>query len=962
MKNNTLKYALVIGFLFFMLACSTNRNTFVSRNSHALSTEYNILYNGGLAYDKGLVELKSTYNDNFWETLPIERIQLDADELMPGQAKNANFELAETKAIKAIQKHSMNIYGSEYNPQMDEAHLLLGKARYYDQRFIPALEAFNYILYKYPSSDKIYEAKIWREKTNIRLDNDALAVNNLKKLLKEIKFKNQIFADANASLAQAFLNLKEKDSAVAKIKLAITFTKLKEEKARYRFILAQIYEEIGYKDSAFVAYQSVIDMKRKAPRQYVIQAHAKQARQFDFKNGDTAVFLRKYRKLLADRENRPYLDVIHHQVGLFFDQEKQTDAAIKQYTKSIKLKSRDNYLVASNYRNLAELYFDKAKYETAGKYYDSTLVQLNPKSKEFKQIKRKRENLVDVIKYEGIATKNDSIIKVLALTTNEREAYYENYIAKLKIADEQKRILEEKEKAKQALLTNNDSDANDMASPNFGTNPTSPVLQMDPPMQKGTSTSDFYFYNSSSVDFGKIQFKKKWGNRAYKKNWRVLLEKPTGAAVEEAIVQEEIIDTKANADTEKVQYQPQFYLDQLPKDQDTINAIVRERDFAYYQLGVIYKEKFSENQLAANKFEQLLVNNPEERLVLPTMYNLYKIYEIIDKERAIAMKNSISTKYPNSRYAQIINNQNPEDAIATDTPEKAYNSIYKEYEKGEYRTVLTHLEEAVTKYQGEELVSKFELLKANTIGKLQGVAEYKKALNFVALNYPNNEEGKTAESILKTTVPVLESVTFNSEPTKSWKIVYKVAYKEEKKIKELLDKINKFIKSDTYGKISVSNDIYTMTENFVVIHGINSAEYARGIVSILKDYKDYKIKETAVVVSNNNYKVIQIKKNWSDFSANVPFNATENAPGINRATPVGAASEQPTKASNTNAAPSEAVNNGLPKTEVKQDLKPNQEKVPAVQGNGLPTFNEDLDQPVRQYQQPAKTEILKKRY
>jgi hypothetical protein len=31
-------------------------------------------------------------------------------------------------------------------------YLLLGKARYYDQRFIPALDAFNYILYKYPNS------------------------------------------------------------------------------------------------------------------------------------------------------------------------------------------------------------------------------------------------------------------------------------------------------------------------------------------------------------------------------------------------------------------------------------------------------------------------------------------------------------------------------------------------------------------------------------------------------------------------------------------------------------------------------------------------------------------------------------------------------------------------------------------------------------------------------------------
>src|SRR5690606_18756041 len=99
--------------------------------------------------------------------------------------KNPNFDRAEEKATKAIQKHSMYIGGTERNPQMDEAHLLLGKARYYENRFIPALEAFNYILYKYPSSDKIFEAKVWREKTNLRLENEAIAIKNLKKLLDE---------------------------------------------------------------------------------------------------------------------------------------------------------------------------------------------------------------------------------------------------------------------------------------------------------------------------------------------------------------------------------------------------------------------------------------------------------------------------------------------------------------------------------------------------------------------------------------------------------------------------------------------------------------------------------------------------------------------------------------------------------------------------------------------------------
>jgi len=46
----------------------------------------------------------------------------------------------------------------------------------------------------------------------------------------------------------------------------------------------------------------------------------------------------------------------------------------------------------------------------------------------------------------------------------------------------------------------------------------------------------------------------------------------------------------------------------------------------------------------------------------------------------------------------------------------------------------------------KKIAPKFELLKAHTVGKLKGLTEYKTALNFVALNYPNVEEGKTPKS------------------------------------------------------------------------------------------------------------------------------------------------------------------------------------------------------------------------
>ena len=894
LKINLPRYVFIAGLLLFVIACSVKRNTFVSRNSHALGAKDNILYNGGVALDKGVSDVKSQYHDNFWEILPVERMQIKKEAVLPGEqpVANANFDRAETKAAKAIQKHSMNIAGSEKNPQMDEAHLMLGKARYYDQRFVPALEAFNYILYKYPGSDKIYEAKIWREKTNMRLENDALAVTNLSKLLEDVKVKDQIRADANAALAQGFMNLEMKDSAIARLKLARNLTKANEEKSRYEFILGQLYEKQQQPDSAFAAFQHVIDMKRRAGRQYVIQAHVHQAAQFDFATGDTLAFTKKYKDLLEDRENRSFLDVLNHQVGIFYDRQKNYTQARKYYNLSLKAKSADQYMIASNYRNLAEISFNEAKYVSAGKYYDSTMVQLEPRSREFKAIKKKRDNLVDVIKYEGIATRNDSIISVYKMSNDERVAYYEAYIANLKkreallkakqakeaayAADhpevaEQQRIQNReegrvgKENAKEDKMRQGPADLN--ASRGAGASPAKPISAPTTVTAPGPSESNFYFYNPTTVAFGRAEFRKNWGDRKFKSNWRVSAKKDDSPNNPESTDDNEVADNVGKAATKDAGdaiYTTDYYIHQIPTSKTVIDSLSKERNFAYYQLGVIYKEKFRENQRAAVRFEKLLDNNPEERLILPTMYNLFKIYEVTDKDKAAAMKDRILKQYPDSRYAQILNNPDAE-ITGDDNPEVAYGKLFRLYEAGDYREALKKTSTAIDLYAGDENVPKFEMLKATLLGKLYGILEYKKALNFIALNYPNSEEGKRAEDMLGREVVLMEALTFNSVQPTSWKIIYRADDLSDKKTIALYGKIAKFIKDRASEKITSSYDIYTMDKNFIVIHGMKTEDHAKGIAAVLKEFKDYKIQETPYVISNDNYKVIQIKKNFDEW-------------------------------------------------------------------------------------------------
>ena len=866
------KYTIVALLLVFIMACSTKKNKWVNRNFQSLNTKFNVLYHSDVALEKGVFDLKSQYSDNFWEILPVERLSVIEENTLPGRkSKNANFDRAEEKATKAIQKRSMNIDGKERNSQVDEAYLNLGEARYYEQRFIPALEAFNYILDKYPDSDKIFLAKIWREKTNMRLENDALAVKNLKNLLKDIKLKDQIFADANATLSQAFLNLGAKDSAIVYIKTAKKFTKINEEKARYLYIKGQLFEELNQKDSAKIAFQNIVDMKRKSPKSYSIHASAKIAQQFDFENGDTLLYLKTMEALLADRENKPFKDQLFYQIGLFYDQRNKPNPAILNFNKSLKVKTQDEYLVTSNYKKLAKIYFDKAKYQTAGQYYDSTLVGLKIRTKEYNYYKKKRENLADVIKFEGVAQRNDSILNVLSLSGSDKIGFYDNYILKLKKIDLAKAELAKKEADKSRNLLKSDNDNVDFSNPNGSIQKSrdadSKTITAPAFGPKTASTGSFYFYNPQTVAFGKIEFKKKWGSRAYKSNWRLSMDQVKGAnsgSDEPELIVEEKTEIKEIAE-ENPKYTASFYINQLPKSAKAVDSLSRERNFAYYQLGVIYKEKFKEYELAASKLESLLNMNPEERLILPAMYNLFKIYEIINNDKALAMKKSIILKYPNSRYAQILNNFNTSNEQFVEEPDVIYEKLYNLYLQRRYFKVLDQTSKAINQLTGEEIVPKLELLKANVIGKLKGLNEFKTALNYVALSYPDVLEGKEAEKLIQKDIPILEKLKFYDIKPDSWKIIYKYTSADSTKLQPIVNKIRKFSEERTVEKLYFSQDIYTMTESFMVIHGAKSDTNAKDIATILKDYKEYKISEFAIPISNENYKIVQIKKNLAEY-------------------------------------------------------------------------------------------------
>jgi hypothetical protein len=236
-----------------------------------------------------------------------------------------------------------------------------------------------------------------------------------------------------------------------------------------------------------------------------------------------------------------------------------------------------------------------------------------------------------------------------------------------------------------------------------------------------------------------------------------------------------------------------------------------------------------------------------------------------DANKALVLKNRIVSEFPNSRYAQIISNTDANNANV-ETPEKTYNQYYKLFQEEQFVDVLEKLNTAIIQFTGDEILPKLELLRANTQAKLFGVVAYKKALEEVAAQHPNTEEGKQAQEILSAQIPTLEKIEFTTT-TKGWKILFKVGLRLDPLTKEIEEKIKKFIEDEKIEKRSYSYDVYTDKENFIVIHNIKSEAYANDIINYMTVNKQYTINQPAIIISSDNYKVIQIKKNLDSYLA-----------------------------------------------------------------------------------------------
>lgn len=800
-----------------------------------IPTMYNVLYNGNLALEEGKKELAEKRKDNYFEILEVEPEVSSQNYNLKGEG-NPHFDRAEEKAIKAIQRHSMVFDGKQKNRKIDDAYMLLGKARYYNGRYIPALEAFNHLLTNYGETNQRYNAAVWREKAHIQLGREQLAVTALEKIFEEEQPKRRERATLHAVLAQAFINLESYPKAIEALKQASQETKEKPKRGRYYFIIGQLFEHLQQKDSAQAYYQKVIGLNWNVPRRLWVEAQVGKARTQTLTPEEKIAYTKKLRKMEKLYEHKDLLDLVYFQHALFLEGENQPKAATNYFLRSLE-KNKDNEgLRRRTHEHLGELYFKDKKYPLAYAHYDSTLVYIPKNTLEHLYMRRKRDNLAQITAFENTIAKADSLSRIMKMPKEEQIRYFERHIDSLK-----------QQPATQQAVTITD----------FG-RATTPQ-QQNP--QEG-----FYFYLPQTVAYGKQLFKQRFGDRPLMDNWRwsnqLIAQQSTDVVTDSLAIS---------------QISPEDYLKKLPTPSE-LEQLQKDRETALYGVGELYWEKFADGKLAEQRLTRLLSLTHNDKLKEKTLYLLYKINEKNPKE-ADAYKQQLLTSFPNSEYAKPISGQQ-----STNEKElqEQYQRLSDQLAAQQYAEVLAYLQAHKTAYKTSSMGPDFDILKAKAIARLEGKAAYIRELEAIVQEYPNTSQADDLKEKLKILKGSSEKPTFlPDEEATSWKVVLQGGLDEQQ-----LTQLKNYLEENGFAYLTLSQDVYDDKEQFAVLHGFMSKQMAEGFVQRVNHYfqenalKNKKKKDEEknqentmffkefFVISSENYAILQAFKNKEEYIKN----------------------------------------------------------------------------------------------
>ncbi len=824
----------------------------MSRFYHNTTAYFNIYFNGYESFKNGLKTIEETPED-YTQLLPVYKAERkDVQAAVSGDMDNAI-----KKAVKMIKMHSITakpkrkmpkkgkrgykltdkekaFYAkTEYNKYVDDAYLLIGKAHYYKGDYTGGLKSLHLIINKFRNEEIRFNALYWIARIKSADKNYTEAINYLKLITDDSKHPEKLNYAIDECYANIYVKQKKYNQAIEKLNFLITKTKKKKNKARIKYITAQLYQKINEGDKALKLYSEVIKMN--PPYEMAFNAKINMAKSFINSSEGSEKIKKLLNKMLNDDKNIDYLDQIYYVLAGIEMKEGNEKIAVEDYKLSVNKSISNDNQKALSYLALAEIYFKNRKYLPAGNYFDSTMSVLKNDYPEYDQIAKKASNIKELTDNLKLIMYEDSVQRVAKMDSSDRISYIESIIERIKA---------EEASAKNAGLSR-------YQNPEF--------IQGD--YSQNPASGKWYFYNPQAISIGKSEFLKMWGKRKLEDHWRRKNKQIINSDNED---EEETSkqDSGRVTDNKKIEY----YLQDLPLTDSLLELSDDRIAKAYFNAGVVYERKMNDYSEAEKSYKTLLKRFPENDLAVEAYFNLYLLNynKLKNKKEAEKYREIILKKYPYSKYAQILSDPNYLVNLkkTKNQIDKLYEETYTAFRNEKYNEVISKTDKAFKLSEENYLAPKFLYLKAMALGSLGDQTEMKAILAEILKKYPKDEITPQAQSV----TDLLKSGKYDpnyyvSKPDSAYYLV--ILTSKNDSVKNVLKYVLTTFSALNFPKEKIKTELKDLNKKETIIMAktfadINTTQmYLNKLENSDKFKKIDKNKYTTFIISKSNFLKLQ---------------------------------------------------------------------------------------------------------
>jgi tetratricopeptide (TPR) repeat protein len=743
-----------------LAACSNKTNTARSRFWQSFTTKYNVYFHGKTNYDEQMKAMLDAYEDDYSQRLFMHPAEARANPKAP--QPTGSFERTIEKMEKAITLHSIKkkpkrksgkdaktrewLARDEYNPFLHNAWYLLAKSQYMKGDFLDAAATFRYIARHFTwKKDLVQECQVREALCYCAMGWPTEADNVLSHVHIEEITNKRIRALANAAFADYHIKAQEPEAAIPYLAKAVKGFK-GSDKVRMSFLLGQLYEDVGDKHNAYLAYKQAGSSNSST---YRTKFNARIKQSAVYEGANIASEVKALKHMTRYDRNQPYLDQIYYAIGNLYLSHGDTATAIENYKLSIEKSTRNEVDKAISQLTLGGLYFDMRQYDDAQPCYAEGITQVNEDYPNYKMLKKRSDVLDELAVYSQNVTLQDSLLRLAKMTPEEQKAV----IAKI-IEELVKKEKEQKDSIERAEYLNEQASQGNNLQDNAPTN----VINTD---------NSWYFYNAGTKNAGKTQFQKQWGSRKLEDNWRRHNKytfsfddeeaDSTMAALSDSVVVDVITGDTIKVDPEAVKraedpHYEEYYLKQIPKTEEEIQAAHEIIQEGLYNMGLILKDKMEDYDAAAFEFNQLLENYPDNTYRLDVYYNMYMMYMRNGQDAdAAPYRDSILVCFPESKYGIAMQDPNYLENLKNMNrdQENMYEAAYANYLSNNHSAVHEAYAEMMRKYPLSKIMPKFMFIDALSYLTEKDHAKFQETLKDMLQRYPQTDITPTASEIVK---------------------------------------------------------------------------------------------------------------------------------------------------------------------------------------------------------------------